>query len=754
MAKQGERVEEMKYKNPNLPVEERVEDLISRMTLTEKLEQLHCTGSLSTFDTYYEEMKAGKARMHSSIYTYRNFDPAIVNRLQEYCVNETRLGIPLLVAVEGTHGGAVPMMTVFPTPACISATFNENYAYQMAVAEAKEAKACGFNQMYAPNCDILREPRWGRCEESYGEDTLVVSQMCSQMVKGLQENGIASTMKHFIGFGSPESGLNMSAAHLGERELREFMLPPFTACVKAGALGAMPNYNEVDGLPMHANRYWLVDVLRKELGFDGMVITDYGAAGLLYSRCKVVDTQLDLAKLFMENQIDLEACGRAAYGSALQEAIEKGEMDESCLDTPLRHVLTMKFKLGLFENPYCDEKNWREKVYTKEHRALAREIAEKGLTLLKNDGVLPLKGNQKIALIGPNAEIAQLGTYTYYAYRDADKNIDCVANKALPLKKAMEDRFGEENVKWARGCGFALYDEDMATQAIEIAKKADVIVFAGGHNSIGAFGGDGGGKEQREDTDTHGLDWAHTSGEGADMHYVELLHPQRKLLKELEKLGKPVVLLVYSGKPLAIMDELNNCNAVLWTYGVGCEGNPVVAEMLAGDIIPSGRLPFSLPRSTGHIPCNYNHYLLGKGRLYRKYGSHEKPGKDYVFSEPTALLPFGYGLSYTTFKYDDLTAVREGDVCKVNVTVSNTGDYDAEHSVLIFAHNVRTKIVSAVIKKLVAFKRVAIKKGESLQVELEIPMEQFAYVGVDMKYVPAHGEIEIYADALTTTFEI
>ena len=744
-------MDEMKYKNPNLPVEERVEDLISRMTLDEKLQQLHCTGSLGTFEKYYTEMKEGKARMDSSIYTYRDFDPVHINRMQEYCMNETRLGIPLLVAVEGTHGGAVPMMTVFPSTGCIAATFDEKYAYQMAVAEAKEAKACGFNQMYAPNCDLLREPRWGRCEESYGEDPLVVTKMCEQVVKGLQENGIASTMKHFIGFGSPESGLNMSAAHLGERELREFMLPPFAACVNAGVMGAMPNYLEVDGLPMHANHYWLVDVLRGELGFDGMVINDYGAPGLLYKTCNCVDTQLDVGKIWLDNQIDLEACSKLAYGSELKAAIESGEMDERCLDTALRHVLTMKFKLGLFENPYCDEETWREKVYTKEHRALAKEIAQKGLTLLKNDGILPLKEKQKIALIGPNAEIAQLGSYTYYSYRDVDKDVDCVANKALPLQQAMENRFGTENVKTARGCGFALYDENMAAQAIEIAKQSDIIVFAGGHNSIGAFGGD---QEGLAKETSHDLNWAHTSGEGADMCDTDLLYPQKMLLKELAKLGKPIVLLVYSGKPLSITDELPICNAVLWTYGVGCEGNPVVADMLAGDVIPSGRLPFSLPRSVGHIPCHYNHYRQGKGNLYKKYGSLEKPGKDYVFSEPTALLPFGYGLSYTSFEYSNLSAECCGDICKVKVNILNSGDYDAEHSVLIYGRNVRTKIVSGVVKKLVAFKRVYIKKGECLQVEFDIPMENFAYIGVDMHYVSAHGEIEIFAEDQKTCFYV
>ncbi|MBE6929752.1 MAG: hypothetical protein E7463_05670 [Ruminococcaceae bacterium] len=743
---------DVKYKNPALPVAERVEDLLSRMTVEEKLSQLHCTGSLATFDTYYREMQAGQARMDSSIYTYRDFDPAVVNRLQEYCVNKTRLGIPLLVAIEGIHGGAVPMMTVFPTTGCVAATFDDRYAYEMSAAIAKEARACGINQIYGPNCDLLREPRWGRCEESYGEDPLVVSTMCRQVVKGFQDNGIGATMKHFIGFGSPESGLNMSAAHLGERELREFMLPPFAECVKEGVMGTMPNYLEVDGLPMHANRYWLVDVLRNELGFDGMVINDYGAAGLLYNTCCCVDTQLDVGRLYLDNQIDLEACSQIAYGEEMRAAIERGEMSADCLDNAVRHVLTMKVRLGLFENPYCDENAWKNKVYTAEHRALAREIAEDGLTLIQNDGVLPLKGGEKIALIGPNAEIAQLGSYTYYSYRDPDKNVDCVADRAKTLQEAMEERFGADHVQTARGVGFALYEDEMAAQALEIARQSDVIVFAGGHNSIGVFGGDAGGEEQR--SETHDLNWAHTSGEGADMADTDLLWPQKKLLSELAKLGKPIVLLIYSGKPLSITDEMPLCSAILWTYGVGCEGNPVVASMLAGDIVPSGRLPFSLPRSVGHLPCHYNHYRQGKGYLYRRHGSLDNPGKDYVFSEPTSLLPFGYGLSYTTFSYHDLCAEHIGDVCRVGVTVTNTGDCDADHSVLIFARNVRTRIVSGVVKKLVAFRRVHIPKGESLRVCFDIPMERFSYIGVDMKRVPAHGQIEVYAEEQTTSFEV
>lgn len=739
-----------KYKDASLPISERVEDLLSHMTLEEKLQQLHCTGSLDTFNTYYEEMLQGKPRMDSCIYTFRDFEPAHINRMQEYCMNETRLGIPLLVAFEGTHGGAVPMMTIFPTTGCIAATFDERYAYEMAAATGKEAKACGFNQTYAPNCDLLREPRWGRCEENYGEDTLVVTKMCEQVVKGFQENGIGTTMKHYIGYGSPESGLNLSAAHLGEREIREFMLPPFAACVKAGTMGAMPSYPEVDGLPMHANHYWMVEVLRKELGFDGMVVNDYGAATHLYDKIKCVDTQLDVSRIWIENQIDLEACTQIAYGEELKEAIENGEMDESCLDNALRHVLTMKFQLGLFENPYCDEKTWKNKVYTAEHRALAREIAEKGLTLLKNDGVLPLISNERIALIGPNAEIAQLGSYTYYNFRDPHKGVECVANKAMPLKQAMEDKFGVEKVRTARGCGFGLYDEAMASRAIEIAKESDVIVFAGGHNSIGIFGGDAGGEEQRKAK--HDLNWAQTSGEGYDMADTDLLLPQKRLLKELSKLGKPIVLLVYSGQPLSIVDELDCCSSVLWTYGIGCEGNPVVADILAGDVIPSGRLPFSLPRSAGHIPCYYNHYRLGKGYSFRRHGSMENSGMDYVFSKPTSLLPFGFGLSYTSFEYEDLRAERQEDICKVQVTVKNMGDYDADHSVLIFGRNVRTKIVSGVVKKLVDFKRVHIKKGKSLCVEFDIPMERFSYIGVDMKYVPAHGEIEIYAEDEKTSF--
>jgi beta-glucosidase len=420
----------------------------------------------------------------------------------------------------------------------------------------------------------------------------------------------------------------------------------------------------------------------------------------------------------------------------------------------LRRVLKLKEKMGLLDDPYAgmDFEKGAEVSLCGQHRGLARIAAEKSAVLLKNQGVLPLKKEQKIALIGPNAEIAQLGSYTYYNFRDPNKEVDCVAQKALSLRQALEEKFGVEKVQTARGCGFGLYEEEMASRALAIAKDADVILFAGGHNSIGGFGGDAGGEEQRNSSSN--LNWAQTSGEGYDMATTDLSHPQKKLLKELSARGKPIVLLVYSGQPLSITEELEDCAAVLWTYGVGCEGNPAVADLLAGDVIPSGRLPFSLPRSVGHLPCYYNHYRMGKGSLYQRPGSMEQPGMDYVFSDPSALLPFGYGLSYTQFEYEDLSAKQQGNHCKVQVTVWNTGAYDADHSVLIFGRNVHTKIVSGITRKLVDFKRVHIKKGESLRVDFEIPMERFSYIGVDMKYVAAHGEIELYAEDQKTSFTV
>ena len=613
----------------------------------------------------------------------------------------------------------------------------------MAVAEAKEARAMGFNQVYAPNVDLLRDPRWGRSEENYGEDPYLTSKMATAVVKGLQENGVCATVKHYIAYGAPQNGINLSAVSMGEREVREYMLKPFADCIKAGAWGLMPGYHDIDGVPMHASKFWMSDVLRDEIGFDGFVITDYGASGLLYVKHNAVEDALDMGKTFLETQIGLEACGIFGYGPELMEAVERDEVPVEKVDRVVRQVLRAKFALGLFENPFFDEKTADEKVFTLEARSVCREIEEKGAVLLKNDGVLPLKksGVKKIALIGPNAEIAQPGSYCYYSARNPERNIPSVSDLAVTPKQALIENYGQENVVCESGCGFAEFSEERAKKALEIAKDADVVIFAGGHNSIAISGGDVGGK----DFNSRNLcDSAITSGEGYDTDDTDLSMPQKKLLKMLRDCGKSVVLVLYGGKPTSITDELDGVNAVLLAFGVGSDGNTAVADLLNGDAVPAGKLPFSIPRHVGALPCFYNHKEQGKGRHCRRHGSYENPGMDYVFGDPTPLFSFGYGLSYTKFDYSDLRAENKDGKIYLSVDVTNSGEYSADESVLVFSRNMRQKLVTPIIRKLVAFKRKNIPAGQTVTYDFVLDKEDFSYIGVDMNKTFVKGEVKLF----------
>lgn len=743
-----------KYKNPALSAEERADDLISKMTLEEKLEQMHCSGCSLSFEEQLKNVREGKNTVHGEIYTYLSVeDLACINEIQRFCVEKTRLGIPAFVATEGTHGLSLPQATIFPTSGCIAATFDESYAYRMGEAEAKEARAMGFNQLYAPNVDLLRDARWGRCEENYGEDPLLSANMGAAVVRGVQENGVAATVKHYIAYGQPESGINCSAVHMGEREVREYCLPPFAACVEAGVASVMPSYNEVDGMPVHISKLWMKDVLRGELGFEGFAITDYGMSALMCGANTCVEDVLDLGKRYLDCGVDMEACGQDGFGKEMKAAVEAGEVPMEDIDRAVRRILVAKFKFGLFENPYFDENAWQEKVFTQENRELCREIVKKGAVLLKNDGILPFdkSGVKKIALVGPNAKIAQLGDYCYYCAKDNGKKVDAVSDRAITLEEALISIYGEENVFVEEGCGFAELTQEGEQRALEAVRKADVVVFAGGHNSAALSGGDAGGKEQRERVSETPI----TSGEGYDTADTDLTKPQKCLFRSLAQEKKPIVFVLYGGKPTSVTDELPACDAMLLVFGVGSDGNSAVADILKGDVVPSGKLPFSIPRSVGHLPCYYNHKQLGKGSLYGRPGSYENAGMDYVFDDPSALFEFGFGLSYTKFEYSSLHAEKVDDThCLIKVTLKNTGDYDGEESVLVFSRNLRTRGVTTIVKKLSAYRRVALKKGEEKEVEILVDLDRFSYIGEDMKKTAAHGGVKIFVGDQETLFNI
>lgn len=736
-----------KYLNPKLDIETRVEDLLSRMTIDEKIDQMYTTG-VNVISELCEKIDSGEKVDISCTFVYHEFDVEEYNKLQKHQVENSRLHIPFILACENTHGVSHPLCTIFPTTGCVAATFDESYAYKMAEASGKEARILGINQVYAPNIDISWDLRWGRIEENYGEDPYLTSRMGVGYCKGMQGQGVSATIKHYIAYGLGESGLNLAPAHIGEREVREYMLPPFEACVKEGnAWSIMPSYNEVDGEPTHASKLWNKTVLREELGFDGMSITDYGASNMLYGFHRIIDSPVQAGEIICANEIDMEGCSYFGYNDEFRAKVKNGEYPIANVDKCVKNILRLKFRLGLFENPYAEIEKLSE-IHNEKHVALAREIAEKGIVLLKNDGLLPLESKKKVALIGPNANIAQLGNYIYYGYFNENYKGKCVAEEALSLKEVLEN--SGVDFEFAQGSIFEQTNDQMLNEALEVASRSDVVILALGDNSKG--GKNAGNQEKVSEDDRSEV--AVTSGEGYDLNSIELTVPQKALFDKVAESGKPIILVMYGGRPHAITEQVDRCSAIIHGFGVGEEGNKALWDIITGKVNPSGKLPISYPRSTGHLPCFYNFKPSAKGALYQQPGTYDMPGRDYVFDNPNALYPFGHGLSYTTFEYSDLKVEKVGDLdFKASVTVKNTGDRAGEESVLVFLSALAQRI-TPMVKKLRAFKRVSLKPGESTTVQFNLGKDDFTYVGVEMKKEIAYGRYIISVDKLQEEFRV
>lgn len=723
------------YLDVKRPIEKRVNDLLKRMTIDEKIDQMFTTGC-NELEPIWEKIQKGEMQSISATFVYHGFNPETYNRLQRHQVENTRLGIPLMLACENTHGLSNPLATIFPTTGCMAATFDEKLIGKFAKASAKEARILGITQLYAPNVDISWDLRWGRVEENFGEDPYLTSKMATEIVKNFQSEGVCATVKHYIAYGLGEGGLNIAPAHIGEREVREYMLPAFEMCIKkGGAWSIMPSYNEVDGIPVHSSKLWMKDVLRGELGFDGMVMTDYGASNMFASLHHIIDEPKEAGRILCDNEVDMEGCGYFGYCDKFREEVKAGKYPISRIDRCVKNVLRLKFRLGLFENPYAQIEKIPT-IHNENNVALAREIAEKGIVLLKNDGVLPLKETQKVALIGPNADISQLGNYIYYGYFDKKSRESCVAEESLSLKAVFESQ--KEKFLFAKGSEFEKTNETLLNEAFETAKAADVVVLALGSNSKG---GTYGGNQDGENVSASKR--AVTSGEGFDLNSIELTPAQKVLFDTVYKAGKPIVMLLYGGRPYAITEQLGKTSAVLFGFGVGEQGNQAMFDILYGKVNPSGKLPLSFPRSTGHLPCFYNYKPSARGNIYKAPGTPEKPGYDYVFDTPAALFPFGYGLSYTQFAYENLQVEKLGKHnFKVSVDVQNIGDMDGEESVLLFLSQ-KTQRVTPMVKKLRAFKRIALQKGERKTVSFKLGKDDFSFVDVDMKRRVAKSECRI-----------
>lgn len=697
------------YKNPNLTPEERAKDLLSKMTIEEKFAQLHIHLKLN--EVYEEFCKTGEFEVRGGTFgTPASQDT--INKMQEYALTKTRLGIPILFAYEAIHGFMHPNATTFPQCGGIGGSFDVEAVGEMADIIGMETRAAGIRQVYAPNVDISRDPRWGRVHENYGEDPYLNGEMGAAYVKNLQKHNVAATAKHFVAYGIPEGGINLSPSHVGEREIREVMLEPFQRCIDEGVMSVMPSYAEIDGEPVHGSTKWLQDILRKEMGFDGAIVSDYAGIDMMCYFHNVAEKHEDAGRRALIAGVDIEAPDVYGYNDALKEQIEKGEFDIKYLDEAVYNVLLLKFRLGLFEDPYTIPENFN-KMHSEKATELCRRIEEESILLLENDGILPLDEKKvgKVAVIGNNAKDSYMGGYTV------------INDRRVDFYDGIVNRLGKENVLYSMGCGPIQYTDKMIAEAVETAKQADTVLLV-----LGDCSSTGGGVAGEEEVGKHV-----TCGEGYDVTDLGFMPSQKKLFDAITALGKPTVLVLYGGRPFAIMEEVKKVNAFMFCFGAGDQSGNAFANLIFGDKSPSAKLSMSFPQSVGHIPCYYNYKTSARGRFYWRHGSVENPGRDYVISTPDPWYPFGYGLSYTKLEYSNLTAEKLGEgKIKATVDIENKGDFDIFESVLLFvkAHKCPT---TPFIKKLRKFKKVNIKKGEKVTVEFVLDSKDFTYIDNDYK---------------------
>lgn len=720
------------YQDPSLSPQERTDDLLSRMSLEEKFAQMRLyyprgsTMQQVPFDV--TQLEENRHRC-GAVYNANTIPPENVRIIQDWYMKNTRWGIPVAFHSESLHGLMSEDATVFPQAVGLGAAFSRELMTEVVTQIGKEARSHGVNMTYAPNVDLSRDPRWGRVEENYGEDPYLTSELGVAYVKALQAQGVSACPKHYIAHGSPESGINLAPVHAGEREFRETMMVPFQKVVMEGkAEGIMPAYSEWDGVAIHASRPLLTDLLRGEFGFTGQVVSDFGAVKMLDKFHHVAACPKDAGKMALCAGVDMEAPAPYGFGPDLEEAARKGEIHMEWVDTAVRRILLHKFQKGLFENPYADEEAIKNNRNA-EALALTKRAATESVVLLKNeDNLLPLSDSiGKIALIGPNANNAQLGGYT----------VQSAIGRAVTLRQAMEERLGKDRVLFEQGCTTAHGTDAQIDAAVEAAKQADVAVVVLGDNA-NYFGGIGWGDAELDGKVSV------TCGEGFDMCSLELPGRQEELLKAVFATGKPVVLILETGRPYAVCWAKENIPAIMQAWYPGEQGGYALADLLFGDANPSGRLPISFPRSVGHIPCFYNHKVTAKG-YYKVRGTKEVSGRDYVFDTPDSLFSFGDGMSYTTFTYSDLTvpetAATDAQV-DVTVTVENTGDRAGYEVVQLY---VRDKVcrITPFIRRLRGFEKIWLEPGQKKQVSFKLGFEDFAFVNEQMKLEVEPGEFII-----------
>ncbi|ACS98997.1 glycoside hydrolase family 3 domain protein [Paenibacillus sp. JDR-2] len=635
--------------------------------------------------------------------------------LQKKYMENSRLGIPLLLMADIIHG----YRTIFPVTLAIGSTWDLELAEKSAAIAAKESAVTGIHVTFAPMVDLVRDPRWGRVMESTGEDPYLNSEYARAFVRGFQGDDLAGDMdrvaacvKHFAAYGAAEGGRDYNTVNMSERQLRESYLPAYKAALDEGCEMVMTAFNTVDGIPATGNKWLMRNLLRDEWGFDGMLISDWGAVGEMIPHGVAADGK-EAALKAIEAGVDMEMM-TSHYANHLKGLVEAGKVDIKLIDESVLRILKLKDKLGLFENPYraASEEREKEVLLSPGHRAAAREIAAKSFVLLKNEReALPLRSGQKLALIGPFAESGDiLGPWSIWGKQE----------ETVQLHAGLSAHKAADIVAVAKGSDIDAVTEEQLQEAVAAASQADVIVLALGESS-------------------------EMSGEAGSRGDIRLPEAQLELVRKLKPLGKPIVVVLFNGRPLDLHGVIEEADALLEVWFPGTEGGNAIADVLYGDVNPSGRLTMSFPYSVGQVPVYYNNY--NTGRPLTLQNANERYVSKYLDMPNAPLLPFGYGLSYTSFSYSEASlstdVMNAGDTLRVSVNVTNTGASAGEEVVQLYVRDLAGEVVRP-LKELKGFRKLAIQPGETQAVTFEITEEQLRYYHADLQLKSDAGEFHVF----------
>lgn len=737
------------YRSAALPTDERVKDLLQRMTLEEKLDQLtqKFAGGI--------EMKDGQADPASLVKLFGDRSPGVLcvnfgddlfqtaRRLaagQCYCREKTRLGIPALTVNEALHGVLAKGATIYPQFLALGCTWNPRLAESMGAQIAKEASAAGVNHLLTPMIEVVRDPRWGRVEECIGESPFLVGRMCSAYTLGLQgdlrrkplaADKSLAMLKTFAGYSMPVNGINIANCNLGERELRTTYFPPVEQIIReTGVLSVMPSYNEIDGIPSHANHWLLEDVLRGEMGFRGYTYSDWGGVDFNCGLHHVAANNAEAGKLALEAGVDLEAPGPSCF-QHLARLVREGRVAVSEIDKAAGRVLYTKFAAGLFDGrPDADITHLPQVARCAEHVALSQRIAEESIVLLKNDGnLLPLDPTKlkSLAVIGPNADQVQFGDYCW-----SKNNADGVT-----ILRGLRERLGNTvDVTYAKGCDLTGRSTNGFAAAVDAARRADATVVVLGDTSMILSGV---GWEDKT------LPASGTVGEGYDVTDPVPPGVQQDLVRALLTAGKPVIVVFLNGRPYSVPWMKDQVPAIVEAFYPGQQQGYAVADLLLGRVNPSGRLSMTVPQSAGHIPTVHDYRPSGRG-YYHSPGSETKLGRDYVFSSPAPLWAFGFGLSYTAFGYSDLTiaprTIKPGGDVTVSFTLANTGNRAGKEVAQLYLRDEVASVTTPVMK-LAGFEKVELAPGENRRVTIPVSHTELELWNRDMKRVIEAGTFSV-----------